>query len=307
MSWHLEDERGAVTEQGAEIHNMILDTALDYFGTGTMWDIMNYCAVGTGSAAPAVTQTALTAEIARSGNVVDSGAAWPADGVLELFTSKQFDFSQANGNLTEWGMSAASAGTLHVRELFRDGGGNPTVVTKTSASRLVLKYRLRLAVTPVVARPFAVPVAGLGTLEGTECMTGGPNSYTLWTWVTNLMKGAAPQVYPIPDGNVPDPATNPPEYGNPKASLPYPDYNYATGSTVDGAYVAGTYRRKYKVLIDTNQFNYKIGALGFGLYDSGGGYYRLLYSCNLKPASRFTKTSDYQLNLSICEVTWGRA
>jgi hypothetical protein len=64
--------------------------------------------------------------------------------------TRSFDYAQANGNLTEFGGSHSgnSADGTHTRELFRDSGGNPIVITKTSNERLAIFYHFEVTLTP---------------------------------------------------------------------------------------------------------------------------------------------------------------
>ena len=115
-----------------------------------------YVAVGTGTAAPATTQTGLQNEIARTAANLGLGAGRTrvrlSDGVHRVTFTRSFDYSQANGNLTEFGGSHSgnSADGTHTRELFRDGGGNPIVITKTSNERLAIAYHFEVTLTPTV-------------------------------------------------------------------------------------------------------------------------------------------------------------
>lgn len=111
-----------------------------------------YVAVGTGSTAPAAVQTTLVAELASAavprtsanGGFADETGADSAAGYGKFIRTRLYTEAQANGNLTELGMfSASTAGTMWTRQLFLDGGGNPTVVTKTSADQLKIIYELR--------------------------------------------------------------------------------------------------------------------------------------------------------------------
>ena len=75
---------------------------------------------------------------------------------------RAFDYHQANGNLTEFGGSALSAGTLHTRSLFKDGAGNPITITKTSSEQLVITYDVEFTAAPTAAAGGNVSIAGLG-------------------------------------------------------------------------------------------------------------------------------------------------
>ncbi|GIW33785.1 hypothetical protein [Meiothermus sp.] len=124
---------------------------IDYRGFEQMFV---YVAVGTGTTAPANNQTGLSNEIARTAANLGLGAGRTrqrlSDGVHRITFTRAFDYSQANGNLTEFGGSHSpnSADGTHTRELFRDGGGNPIVITKTSNERLAITYHFEVTLTP---------------------------------------------------------------------------------------------------------------------------------------------------------------
>jgi len=137
-----------------EFPNLITDAGLDiYFAGTTMLTLTTWCACGTDSTAPAVSQTSLGAEISPSssnrtnsnGAIADvhafvGGSFYWSKKITKLFTE-----TQANGNLTEFGLfTANTGGTMWTRQLFKDGGGTPTTIVKTSADQLRITYEYRL-------------------------------------------------------------------------------------------------------------------------------------------------------------------
>lgn len=168
-----------VPEYEAEQHNIVLDQAYDslipQYG---LLALNQYAAVGTGSTAPAPTQTGLGNEVARTGTVPggeSDQAIYVSPGVYDIRRVKEFTESQVGGrNLTEWGFSpVSSAGAnLMSRELFRDGNGNPVVLTLDADQRLRLIYTLRITLTPVTPQAVTVNIAGVGTRTGQFMLTG---------------------------------------------------------------------------------------------------------------------------------------
>lgn len=84
--------------------------------------------------------------------------ATPFDDYRSIPMSATFDYSQAVGNLTELGVFLnrynSTPGTSHylanpgeysllTKTLIKDGSGNPIVVTKSSAEKLIVDYELR--------------------------------------------------------------------------------------------------------------------------------------------------------------------
>ena len=138
--WHF---RNLITNGGL---NGMNNTAV----TATSTILAKYCGVGTGSTAPANTDTTLVAEIAgrvqyvASPGPITSYVAGSPD-YHKVVADYLFTEAQANGNLTEIGFfSASSAGTMFSRQLFKDDLGTPTTVVKTSSDQLKVTYEIRL-------------------------------------------------------------------------------------------------------------------------------------------------------------------
>lgn len=137
-----------------EFDNMITDAGLDYIASQTTLQARQYAAMGTGGTTPSTSDTGLVAEISPSStnrkSTTDTAytssvyTAGPPDYHTRTCTYT-FDFSQANGNLTEIGLfSANSGGTMWTRQLLKDGGGSPTTITKTTDYQLIITYSIRM-------------------------------------------------------------------------------------------------------------------------------------------------------------------
>lgn len=141
--------RGRIV-RALEFQNLITDAGLNAIGNGTTLDsLVQYLGVGTDNTSPAVSQTALGAQVGGRTNsnggfadVVTSGASYS---YWQLARTRLFLEAEANGNLTELGMfSAATAGTMWCRQLFLDDLGNPTTLVKTSEEQLRVTYSWRI-------------------------------------------------------------------------------------------------------------------------------------------------------------------
>jgi len=159
-----------VPEKEGEQHNMILnqfyDTLIPQYG---FIGPSQYAAVGTGSTPPDPSQTQLDNEIGRT-NSVPGGAS---NGIEALATygeyniRRVFEFSEAQvggRNLTEWGFGPTNDrnGPLMTRELFRDGLGNPIVLTLDTDQRLRLIYRYKITLSPTSPQDVSVNIGGDG-------------------------------------------------------------------------------------------------------------------------------------------------
>ncbi len=165
-----------VPEREGEQHNLILtqfyDSLIPQYG---FIGPSQFAAVGTGSTAPDPSQTQLANEIGtasapRRTNSVPSGEsneieALATPGEYNIRRVLEFTEAQVGGfNLTEWGFSPVSArnGPLMTRELFRDGSGNPIVLTLDADQRLRLIYRYKVTVSPTSPQDVSVNIGGDG-------------------------------------------------------------------------------------------------------------------------------------------------
>ena len=187
----------AVVRNGVKIMegtqpNLITNAGLDNIGSYSsgsingeeyMYAWRNWFAVGTGSAAPAVTDTALGGEVARSAS--NGGFTRPTtlntvslDSVAKTVTAEHvmtrvITFASAQ-NLAEFGFfPVSSGGQISVRELFRDGSGNPINLPIQPDDQLQMthKFYITVSVNPAVQNltltvPTEVDPSGTLTLSG---------------------------------------------------------------------------------------------------------------------------------------------
>ena len=175
-TWQLLE--GEEVVRGGVQHNLLLDSGLDNIGTYGLVNPYKYACVGTGTSEPAVTQTALDAEVARS-LVRPSGYSdspiYQSPGVYTLEIVREFsEASIANKNLTEWGFSPVFSGGVGVRERFRDDDGNPVTLTPDGSQKLRLTYEVSITLSPVTPQAFSVTVEGAGAASpgGTDTLSG---------------------------------------------------------------------------------------------------------------------------------------
>ena len=318
LHWQLIDREGRVAREG-ETHNMILDQGLDYVPTyGFSQSMIAYCAVGTDSAAPAVSDTALGAEAARTNTTfAGSTSTRTADGVYDLTKSFEFGYSEANGNLTEFGISplATTPGNLFSRELFRNGSGTPETVTKTSAYKLHIVYTLTVTVTPVTMTAGSFAVAGVGTITGNYTLLSGDTAHGVvgdlgvFNQLANALSTGGGTYNYVYAGGIEAYATD--QSAATYASLYNLPYDSNSAHAIDAArdaYVAGSFTRtgglwKWEtgfanIAINAFVISGGIRSTAFGI----GGY---LF--DLDAASVFTKDSSHTLTVGAPTVSWARA
>lgn len=181
--------------------NLIVNTGLNRIGTAEDW--LNFCQVGTGSATPAVTDTALQSRLASHSSMTASiavGNSTTPPFFVGRRNTYRFNAGVATGTLSEVGVGWASIGSLFSRALILDGGGNPTTITVLADEVLDVVYEVR-SFGPETDQTGNVTITGVGTLSYTLRManagstgfgtisSGGAiggihtntNSHILWT------------------------------------------------------------------------------------------------------------------------------
>ncbi|WP_396615439.1 hypothetical protein ACHZ97_14270 [Lysobacter soli] len=164
-----EAERGGALLAEREFPNLITNLGLDRFGNFACDNLYTAFHVGTGTAIPQVTDTALQSYLAgmgssqftRSRSV--SGSA-PYKGMATISTT--FAVGAVVGNLTEIGMSRVAANTseLWSRALILDAEGNPTTFPVLADEQLVVTYVLE-CVVPTADAVASVNIAGVGAVD----------------------------------------------------------------------------------------------------------------------------------------------
>lgn len=138
--------------------NLITNTGMNRIGTVTtntvssisaFRDLCGRFVVGSGSAEPQFTDTALQNPVAFASSDVSlvSESSNYERGWYEITVRHQFGQGQAAGNLSEIGIQRTSAsGPLWSRALILDGQGNPTTITVLPDDFLTCYYTLRIMI-----------------------------------------------------------------------------------------------------------------------------------------------------------------
>lgn len=190
--------------------NLITDVGMNRIGTvntsssSSLDSFNSLCGrfvVGSGSATPAFTDTALAAPVAFASvnPVLDSESSSYTRGWYEITVRHQFGQGQAAGNLSEIGIQHSGlSGPLWSRALILDGAGNPTTITVLPDDFLTCYYTLRIMIpqqdavfninvdydvdgivpTVVTARPLRADsssTSGLGW--GLQTVSASPRAY----------------------------------------------------------------------------------------------------------------------------------
>jgi hypothetical protein len=189
-----------LVKQKLRFRNLITDAGLNWIGAGSgvtqgagiRFGSDAWMAVGSGSTAPAVTDTTLVAQSARTNSrgtpeiPVSAGSADDFD-YWWIRTTKVFAPGVATGNLTEVGLFETSVGgTLFARQLFRDNTGTPITIIKTADDELRITYELRL---------YTMKVSNVNTLtvksESRTCTTRGYDIDLAGRWGNTVVTSQA--------------------------------------------------------------------------------------------------------------------
>lgn len=128
--------------------NLILDQGLNGLGTRSINASLSNCHVGTGSAAPLVTDTSLTTFLAQT-STTQASSEGGQTAILPYYRflsyTKRFGAGVAAGILAEVGMGwGSSSSNLFSKTLIKDGGGSPTTITVLADEYLDVTYELRI-------------------------------------------------------------------------------------------------------------------------------------------------------------------
>lgn len=132
---------GRVRHDTGWFPNLITDGGLNLLGTSQSW--VEACVVGSGSAAPAESDTSLVSEVASTTNRIDrtGGSNQTSDRYCYGRATFRFAAGAAEGNLAEIGIESGS--TLFSRALILDGSGSPTTITVLADEALDCVYEVR--------------------------------------------------------------------------------------------------------------------------------------------------------------------
>ena len=137
----VESEQRIVTDW---FPNLITNGGLERLAEHEFDDISAYCQVGTGSTAPAFTDTTLISYLANTKSVSDVDSV----NLITLYQQKirtySFGEGVAAGNLAEVGVGWATSGSLFSRALILDSEGDPTTITVLSDEYLTVIYSYRI-------------------------------------------------------------------------------------------------------------------------------------------------------------------
>jgi hypothetical protein len=270
--------------------------------------------VGTDSTPPSVTDAALGSELARTTTQITNSVSRPSSGTYEFELEREFDFGVGNGNLTEFGFARGASADMLVRELFRDGGGNPITITKTSAYKLRIKYTLTVTLEPITPEAHAFTISGIGLVSGSTFLIGGTSGTDLYANGFDMMAFSRAARGAVTTGNTewfvtPRAHNNASAVSSGYASNTNLGSPPGSGSVTPNVYTAGDYARTFDTTFGTDAANHEWQVMGLCRSGSTGvtvgrpGWVFLI-----DENDRFTKDDQHILTIEkFVTYTWGRA
>ena len=296
----IRNQAGEITKHLA-FENLILNQGLDSIGTepypftiGTV-----KCKLGTGSVAPAVTDTALSGTASGfSRDVVGAnvtGNITTPPYWSECSFAMTFPIGALSGNYTEIGLYSSWGETLFSRALIKDSGGNPTTLTILATEELHVTYKLRLY-------PPMTDVTG--TFDMTYNGTPTTYNYTIRYANFNITDTKPFTVFSTLAAAVMEGAALSADI---TGDMTYNIYQKrASDTSVASTYMAGTYYRDITYGFNTSTANFTTGITGirfnssvFNSYFDGWSHSQ----CLISPPIMKTATDTLSLTF---RISWGR-
>ena len=170
-------EIAEVVEERPATCNLVLDACFDNFFTGALGigNITRYCAVGTGTATPAVSDTGLGSEVARTGTMITGSGNCGTSYASSAFTMRRtHDFAPVSSpqNFTEliWSHVSTAGANANIRVLISGG-----TVSLTTGQQLRTVHDLTANCSPTTTQSGTITVANWPM--GSATSTAGT-----WAW-----------------------------------------------------------------------------------------------------------------------------
>lgn len=166
-----------VVEERPATCNLVLDACFDNFFTGAMGigNITRYCAAGTGTGTPAVSDTGLGSEVARTGTMLTGSGNCGTSYASSAFTMRRtHDFAPVSSpqNFTEliWSHVSTAGANANIRVLISGG-----TVSLTTGQQLRTVHDLTANCSPTTTQSGTITVANWPM--GSASSTAGT-----WAW-----------------------------------------------------------------------------------------------------------------------------
>lgn len=187
--------RGNGAAETYTFSNLILDSFIDRWSntSGVTASSELSCYVGSGTTAPAVTDTQLEAFVAKSpadanisGNYLNYKTG--SDYWTEYTATFTYSLGQVVGNISEVGIQINDGSKVHTnidsRSLIKDATNSPITLSLTSSDQLIVRYKITFKI-PTTQSSAVVSIAGNSTTVTWECHNA--LDYRAWS-IYNMMQ-----------------------------------------------------------------------------------------------------------------------
>lgn len=265
--------------------NLVTDVGLDAMALPRF---IQFCQVGSGSTAPAVTDTTLASLVAGVSGSFANGTG--GAGFTSIVGTYVFPKGAAAGNLSEIGAANSDSGQVTSRALILDGVGSPTTITVTSIEVLTVTYEFRLYYSQLDSLS-TITVGGVSI--DTVTRASAPGDYGLLTAQNSYGFNSEEGFYQLnflSAGQLNAPGSSP---GGTVFDSIYLD------SSGISTYVSGSHYFDVTWQVEPSQANGDIGIVA----DHASGQPPLFLKTSFTPP--ITKNNTQTLSLTI-RRTWGR-
>lgn len=174
--WEMVDEAtGLVVESSCVKRNLILNQGFDYAAQRSFVDNVAYCAIGTSTNAPLLTDTGLTAEAVRT-NLLDTSIANSALTTLSgnlysfrrifKFAANTLSHTSGYGEIG-WSYASIAGANLFSKAQLMDTGGNPGSIIVPTGKYLRVYYTITLSLVPSSSFHGPNNIDSFGATQGT--------------------------------------------------------------------------------------------------------------------------------------------
>lgn len=297
VGWKL-IRRGRVIRESPMQPNLVVNAGLNALGAGSAFAAGMFAQAGTGSNAPANTDTALQAAAGTKvsqGTVTSGYEPVGGAGGAQDYCWRRIIFTfleaNANGNLTEFGAFDGSGGPMWARQLFKDVGGTPTTIIKTSVDQLQVTYEYRSYPPLADVNLVAFAISGDAITSDITVRACGVNS----NWNSTIFTGPQTGGANAWEDNslVARTATKP--FAGGFAN------NIAASSTAFSTYISGNFFVDETSKWDPPVANWPTGIGSFGLY----GYTSTIFAYQAALVTKIPKTAVKRTTL-IFRRSWNR-
>jgi hypothetical protein len=300
MEWELFERHNGkeVAVRRGKQRNLIVDTGLDLRCRNLTWGttiLVSHMGVGTNTTDPIVSQNSLIAQLGdRKQYTARNTVRSDSDEIIPWSTYVfEFQESEANGDLAEWGVFYEATGTdMWCRELFRDENGDPVVVTKTDTQVLRFTYK-------IYTQRVADSSTAIITADGTEytCTTTINNEQLVYNHITGIgYADSSKIVIVLGASNAASDIVN--DKVNTRKGTLIGEYTYSQCPRSLSTYVAGTHTRNMSVAIGGSYGNGDIGEALFTSY-KGSPHNTNFCHCRVTYNPVIPKTESKKLYLGV--------